>query len=86
MEEVVGTLGKASKWELPVNARATDEVDQLEKSIEGKFGSKWTDRAKLRWSIAYFEKRSLDLALFSSSQAGYTRCRFTEACVNILNF
>ena len=34
MEEVVGTLGKAYKWELPVKARASDKVDQLEKSIE----------------------------------------------------
>ena len=30
----MGTLGKAYKWELPVKARASDKVDQLEKSIE----------------------------------------------------
>ena len=47
MEEVVGTLGKAFKWELPLKARASDEVDQLEKSIEGKLGSKWTEVRKL---------------------------------------
>ena len=40
MEEVVCTLGKSYKWELPVKARASDEV---EKSIEGKFGLKWTE-------------------------------------------
>ena len=85
IEEVVGTLGKTYKWELPVKARASDEVDQLEKSIEEKLGSKWTEaRAGLRRSTAYIEKRSLDLALFSSSQAGYTRCCSPEACVNML--
>ena len=47
MEEVVGTLGKAYKWELPVKARASDEVDQLEKSVEGKLGSKWTEVRRL---------------------------------------
>ena len=35
MEKVVGTPGKAYKWELPVKAGTSDEVDQLEKSIEG---------------------------------------------------
>ena len=34
------TLGKSYKWELPVKARASDEV---EKSIEGNFGLKWTE-------------------------------------------
>jgi translocation protein SEC63 len=43
IEEVLGTLGKAYKWEFPVKARASDEDDQLEKSIEGKLGSKWTE-------------------------------------------
>ena len=43
----MGTLGKAYKWELPVKARASDEVDQLEKSIEGKLGSKWTEVRRL---------------------------------------
>jgi hypothetical protein len=33
------TSGPKLKWELPVKARASDEVDQLEKSIEGKLGS-----------------------------------------------
>ena len=47
MEEVVGTLGKAYKWEFPVKARASDEVDQLEKSIEGRLGPKWTEVRKL---------------------------------------
>jgi translocation protein SEC63 len=47
MEEVVGTLGKAYKWELPVKPRASDEVDQLEKSIEGRLGPKWTEVRKL---------------------------------------
>ena len=47
MEEVVGTPGKAYKWELPVKAGASDEVDQLEKSIEGKLGSKWTEVRRL---------------------------------------
>ena len=32
MEEIVSTLGKAYKWELPVKARASEE---LEKVIEG---------------------------------------------------
>ena len=43
----MGTLGKAYKWELPVKARASDEVDQLEKSIEGRLGSKWTEVRRL---------------------------------------
>jgi translocation protein SEC63 len=30
-----------------MKARASDEVDQLEKSIEGKLGSKWTEVRKL---------------------------------------
>ena len=47
MEEVVGILGKACKWELPVKARASDKVDQLEKSIEGRLGSKWTEVRRL---------------------------------------
>ena len=47
MEEVVGTLGKAYKWELPGKAKASDEVDQLEKTIEGRLGSKWTEVRKL---------------------------------------
>ena len=47
MEEVVGTLGKAYKWELPVTAKASDEVDQLEKTIEGRLGSKWMEVRKL---------------------------------------
>ena len=47
MEEVVGTLGKAYKWELPVKARASGEVDQLEKSIKEKLGPKWTEVRKL---------------------------------------
>ena len=41
MDEVIGTLvGETYKWELLVKARASDEVDQLEKSrsIEGKLG------------------------------------------------
>ena len=45
--EIVGTLGKAYNWELPVKARASDEVDQLEKSVEGKLGSKWTEVRRL---------------------------------------
>ena len=41
MEEVVCTLGKSYMWELPVKAsRASDEV---KKSIEEKFGLKWTE-------------------------------------------
>lgn len=47
MEEVVGVLGKAYKWELPVDTRVSAEVDQLEKTIEGKLGSKWTQMRKL---------------------------------------
>ena len=47
MEEVVGTLGKAYKWELPAKVRASDEVDRLEKIIEGRLGSKWTEVRKL---------------------------------------
>ena len=43
----MGTLGKAYKWELPVKAKASDEVDRLEKSIEGRLGSKWTEVRKL---------------------------------------
>ena len=43
----MGTLGKAYKWELPVKARASDEVDQLEKSIEGRLGTKWTEVRRL---------------------------------------
>jgi translocation protein SEC63 len=39
--------GKAYRWELPLKARASEEVDQLEKSIEGKLGSKWTEVRKL---------------------------------------
>ena len=46
MEKDVGTLGKAYKWELPVKARASDEVDQ-EKSAEGKLGLKWTEVRRL---------------------------------------
>ena len=47
MEEIVGALGKAYKWELPAKVRASDEVDQLEKSIEGRLGPKWTEVRKL---------------------------------------
>lgn len=47
MEEVVGTLGKAYKWELSVKAKASDELDQLENSIEERLGSKWTEVRKL---------------------------------------
>ena len=36
MEEVVGTLGNAHKWELPVNLKARG-------SIERRLGSKWTE-------------------------------------------
>ena len=45
----MGILGKAYKWdsELPVKAWASDEVDQLEKSIERKLGSKWTEGRRL---------------------------------------
>jgi len=47
MEEVVGTLGKAYKWEFPTKARASDEVDQLEKTIKTRLGSKWAVVRKL---------------------------------------
>ena len=47
MEEVVGTLGKAYKWELLMKARESDEVDHLEKSIEERLGQKWTEVRKL---------------------------------------
>ena len=30
-----------------MKARASDEVDQLEKSIEGRLGSKWTEVRRL---------------------------------------
>ena len=47
MEEVVGTLGKAYKWELPAKAKVSDEIDQLEKTIAERLGSKWTEVRKL---------------------------------------
>ena len=45
----MGILGKAYKWdsELPVKAWATDEVDQLQKSIERELGSNWTEVRRL---------------------------------------
>ena len=47
----------------------------------------WSEKARagVWWSIAYIEKRSLDLALFSFPQAGYTGCCSPTACVNILS-
>ncbi|KAF8164785.1 Sec63 Brl domain-containing protein [Crassisporium funariophilum] len=48
MEEVVGALGKAYKWELPVTkSKASTEMEQIEKSIKERLGSKWTEVRKL---------------------------------------
>ncbi|KJA18200.1 hypothetical protein HYPSUDRAFT_45520 [Hypholoma sublateritium FD-334 SS-4] len=48
VEEVVGVLGKAYKWEVPASsAKSTPELDTLEKTIEEQLGSKWTEVRRL---------------------------------------
>ena len=47
MEEVAGALGKEYKRELPVEAGLSDEVDQPEKSIEGRLDSNQTEVRRL---------------------------------------
>ncbi|KAF8075961.1 hypothetical protein FPV67DRAFT_1649028 [Lyophyllum atratum] len=43
-EDVLGTFGKAYQWELPANkAKPTPELDELEKQIKEKTGSKWDE-------------------------------------------
>ncbi|PPQ86765.1 hypothetical protein CVT25_012410 [Psilocybe cyanescens] len=48
MEEVVGALGKAYKWELPASKTKTSaELDALEKTIKEQVGAKWTEVRKI---------------------------------------
>ncbi|KAH9483171.1 Translocation protein sec63 [Psilocybe cubensis] len=48
MEEVVGALGKAYQWELPVGkSKSSAEIDALEKTIKEEVGAKWTEVRKI---------------------------------------
>lgn len=46
MEDVVSALGKAYKWELSAST-PNAEIDQLEKTVKEKLGSKFTEVTKL---------------------------------------
>lgn len=46
MDEVVGSLGKSFEWERPQKTR-TAELDELEKSIKARLGTKWDSLKKL---------------------------------------
>ncbi|KAF9475267.1 translocation protein sec63 [Pholiota conissans] len=48
VEEVLGTLGKAYKWELPVyKTKASKELDTLEEAVTKELGSKWMEVRRL---------------------------------------
>lgn len=50
MDEIVGTLGKAYQWDLPVSKTSKSEeavLEDLEKQIIEKAGSKYTDVLKI---------------------------------------
>ena len=48
LEEVVGVLGKAYKWEVPASkAKSAPELDTLENTIKERLGSKWTEVRRL---------------------------------------
>ncbi|KAG6915041.1 hypothetical protein DXG01_013771 [Tephrocybe rancida] len=46
-EEVLGTFGKAFRWELPSQKSALPELDTLEKQIEESAGLKWNEVRKV---------------------------------------
>ncbi|RDB15649.1 Translocation protein sec63 [Hypsizygus marmoreus] len=53
LEEVIGTFGKAFQWELSEKkSKPVPELDQLEKTIKERVGSKWDEVKKLCGSDA----------------------------------